>query len=391
MGITMSFKLALKSLATSKMRSFLTMLGIIIGVAAVIILVSLVDGYKKTIVDQFESMGTNLLNVTITSRNSNRTVSYEDLEELTNESDVLQYVSPLIQVRAIPKFGTETSDTSSIVGVNEEYYDIKHIEMKSGRFIQYMDCSTRAKNCVIGTYIANEYFPDTNPVGETLKIMGNTYTIIGVMDETAKSEEGSDDDRVIIPYTLARSLGGSSFMGSYVLSVKDKDDSEKGKQEVENFLYKTFGSDSNYNVMSMAAILDTVNELIGNLQMILVGIAGISLLVGGIGIMNIMLVSVTERTREIGIRKSLGAKRKDILGQFVVEAATTSAVGGVIGILLGICASVGVSKALDMTPVVSGASILSAFTVSAIIGITFGYFPAKKAAKLNPIEALRYD
>ncbi len=391
MGISMSFKLALKSLASSKMRSFLTMLGIIIGVAAVIILVSLVSGYQKTIVDQFESMGTNLLSVNIMSRGSNRTVSYDDLITLCDESEILQRLSPSTTIRGQAKFGGETSDTTSITGVGEDYDEIKVIEMQSGRFLQYMDCHLRAKNCVIGSYVANTYFQGENPVGQTLKIKGNNFNIVGVMEETANSEQGTDDDKILIPYTLSRSLGGSSFMGSYIFSVEDKNLAEQGKAEIEKYLYKMFNSDSNYTVISMAAIVDTVNELVSTLQMILAGIAGISLLVGGIGIMNIMLVSVTERTREIGIRKSLGARKKDILGQFVVEAATTSAVGGVIGILFGILVSILVSNAMDITPVISLGSVIIAFSVSAAIGVAFGYFPAKKAAALNPIDALRYD
>ena len=235
------------------------------------------------------------------------------------------------------------------------------------------------------------HFQGENPVGQTLKIKGNNFNIVGVMEETANSEQGTDDDKILIPYTLSRSLGGSSFMGSYIFSVEDKNLAEQGKAEIEKYLYKMFNSDSNYTVISMAAIVDTVNELVSTLQMILAGIAGISLLVGGIGIMNIMLVSVTERTREIGIRKSLGARKKDILGQFVVEAATTSAVGGVIGILFGILVSILVSNAMDITPVISLGSVIIAFSVSAAIGVAFGYFPAKKAAALNPIDALRYD
>lgn len=390
MGISMAFKLALKSLASSKMRSFLTMLGIIIGVAAVIILVSIVDGYKKTIVDKFESMGTNLLNVTVISRGSNRTVSFEDMLEFVDEAEYVQMVSPSTNVRASAKFGTETSSTTSVLGVSEDYDDMKLIEMKSGRFIQYMDCKNRSKNCVVGTYVENEYFGG-NAVGKTLKLRGNTFTVIGVMEETADSAEGTDDDKIIIPYTLARSLGGSAFMGSYMFSVEDKNNADKGKEEIQNFLYKIFNNESNYNVTSMAAMVDTVNELVGTLQLILVGIAGISLLVGGIGIMNIMLVSVTERTREIGIRKSLGAKKFDILSQFVVEAATTSACGGIIGIVLGIIVSMVLSKMLGFSAVISIGAVLIAFSVSVGIGIAFGYMPAGKAAKLNPIDALRHD
>ncbi len=391
MNIKQSFILALKSLQTSKMRSFLTMLGIIIGVAAVIILVSIIDGFKSDLVGQFESLGSNLLTVSISPRGSNRTVEPEDMIEIADEnSDLLAYCSPVVSIMQQAKFGTETSDTTTITGVSEEYDKIQNLEVTEGRFLQYMDINKRSKNCVIGTYIAQEYF-DGNALGQTLKIGGNTFTVVGILEEKADSEESSDDDKIIIPYTLSRTLNRSARITSYMYSLVDKERSEEAKELISDELYQVFSNTSAYNIVAMTEMIDMIDEMTGKLTLILVGIAAISLLVGGIGIMNIMLVSVTERTREIGIRKSLGAKKFDILSQFVVEAATTSACGGIIGIVVGIIASIVVSNLMGFSAVISVGAVVIAFSVSVGIGIIFGYMPAGKAAKLNPIDALRHD
>ena len=373
------------------MRAFLTMLGIIIGVAAVIILVSLVDGFKNNMLDQFNSLGANTIAVSIQSRGGTRTVSVEDMLALCDEyPDVLLAASPNVTAGGKAKIGTEELSSSSLTGVSENYLDVTTTTVEQGRFLTFNDVNTRQKVCVVGSYISKEFFGG-NAVGESLKINGNTFKIVGVFEEAADSTEGSSDDKIIIPYTTVRSITRFSFVSSYTFAAVDENKSEQAKSVIETYLLSIFNSDDYYTVVSMAEMLDMVDELTGQITLILVGIAGISLLVGGIGIMNIMLVSVTERTREIGIRKSLGARRFDIMSQFVVEAATTSAVGGVVGILLGIAVSyaAGALMSLKVTP--SPAAILIAFSFSAAIGIMFGYFPANKAAKLNPIDALRHD
>ena len=318
MNIKQSFILAMKSLKASKMRSFLTMLGIIIGVAAVIVLVSIVDGFSNTMLDAFESAGLNIVNVNVRGRGSSRTVDPDDMITFAEDNDeYIIGISPSVMASVTLKVDTENNQ-STVTGVNEYYKDIKELEMGNGRFLQYIDVERRQKVCVIGSYIAKNYFGTLSCVGEKMKITGNDYTVVGVLNESADSEEGSADDIVYIPYTCATLLSRQRTVSSYVVAATSKDDVTRVKRLVENYLYSVFDNSDLYTVTAVADLVDTVDELMGTLTGILVGIAGISLLVGGIGIMNIMLVSVTERIREIGIRKSLGAKPWDIMSQFVV-------------------------------------------------------------------------
>ena len=392
MNITQSFMLAAKSLASSKMRSFLTMLGIIIGIAAVIALVSLMNGMSNEIVSSFEDMGMNNMTVTITPRGGNRTITSDDMQNFCDEnSDVIAGMTPTVSVMsATVKKGSENITATSVTGVSEMYDDINGKKLEEGNFLTYLDVENDVRNCVIGTYVRNELFGSQSPIGQTLKINGNTFTVIGVLEESADSEESSSDDAILIPYTVASKIA-FTLVTSYTISAVDNDHVESAKAALNRYLYGELGDTDLYNIITLQEAADTVNKLLGKMSAILVGIAGISLLVGGIGIMNIMLVSVTERTREIGIRKALGATPWDILSQFVVEAITTSAIGGVLGIIVGIGAAYGLAKAVGMKAAISVSAIIISVSVSAGIGVAFGYFPAKKAAALNPIEALRYD
>ncbi len=392
MNMKQSLALALKSLMGSKMRSFLTMLGIIIGVASVIILVSVMDGMNQKTIAQFESMGANLINVSIRSRGGSRTVSPEDMQTLADENpNVIAAISPNVTVGNITiKYGNENT-TTACYGVNEQYNIIRNLELSNGRFLEYIDVERRQKNCIIGSYIADYFFKNENPIGQQIKLGGNFYNIIGVLKATNDSEKGTQDDQIIIPYTLARNLSWFGTVSSYAMSAVSTETLDEATKLVENKLLKIFNSSNYYSVFRQSDMIDMIEETSSTMTMVMVGVAAISLLVGGIGIMNIMLVSVTERTREIGIRKSLGARRWDIMSQFVVEAATTSSIGGLMGIILGIIASYATCVFMDFEPVISIGSVIIAFCVSAVIGITFGYFPASKAAKLNPIDALRYD
>ncbi len=393
MKIKQAFTLAIKSLVSSKMRSFLTMLGIIIGVAAVIIIVSIVNGMTKDVIDRFESMGATTITVSVMGRGGNRNVDVNDMQNLVNDNpEYLEAMSPSVTIAgATAKKDENNIELASCLGVNQYYADIKSLEVTNGRNICDIDCTERLKNCVIGTYVAKELFGTVNVVGETIKINGTSFNIVGILEETSDSEEGSEDDIVLIPYTSAQRLSDSFTMGSYIFNARSKEVATDAQEFIDAYLQSVFSSTNAYNVSNMSSMIDELNEMTSSMSLVLAGVAGVSLLVGGIGIMNIMLVSVTERTREIGIRKSLGATPWDIMSQFVVEAVTTSCLGGVIGILLGIGGSYGAKFLFNMTAVLSVPAMIISFTVSALIGIAFGYFPAKKAAGLNPIEALRYD
>jgi putative ABC transport system permease protein len=391
MNVGQSFFLALKSLALSKMRAVLTMLGIIIGVAAVIIIISLGDGIQGYVNESFQGMGANLVAVTVKGRSSSRNITEEDLYHLVEENpDCFSGVSPGVTVYgAKVKAGNQTFEDTTVTGVNEAYRFIRNTPAETGRFLQYVDIARQRKVCVIGTYLLRELY-NGDALGKTLKINGESYQVVGVLEEKAGSASYGDDNQVLIPYPNAMKLNGSSQIGSYYFSAVEGQ-SSRAKQLIENRLYRTYQDSDAYFVMTMDEVLDTYNEMAGMIQTVLTAIAAISLLVGGIGIMNIMLVSVTERTREIGIRKAVGARRRDIMGQFVIEAATTSAVGGSIGIVLGILCSVLVGGAVGIETTPSVRAVAVSFLVSVTIGVVFGFLPANKAAKLHPIDALRHE
>ncbi len=397
MRLTRTLNLAFKSIISSKARAILTMLGIIIGVAAVIVIVGLGNGMENYMTESFQSMGTNLLNVTVSGRGSTRSVSVDDMYTIADEnSDLFAAMSPTVNVSATVKLGTEELEDTSVIGIGEDYLEMKLYKMSKGRFIQYGDNLNRSKVCVVGSYIEKEWFGG-DAIGQTIKISGDYFAITGVLEETADTTEGSSDDYIYMPYTTAAKLMGIGNINSYSFAMITEDQVQESKDAVNEVLYKTFGSTDAYNIMSMSEILDVMTSMIDIVVLVLTIIAGISLLVGGIGIMNIMLVSVSERTREIGIRKALGGKRRDILFQFVIEAGTTSAIGGIIGIMVGYLLSWAatsvitalMSEAIVVAP--SAWAVALAFGVSAGIGILFGYLPARKAAYLNPIDALRYE
>lgn len=394
MGITQCFIMALKSLSTSKMRAFLTMLGIIIGVAAVILIMSLGNGMTIYINDMFAEMGTTTINVTITGRGSTRTVDADDMYEFYEENtDSYSYVSPLVSASGQVRTSVDSETyMPSITGVSEQYLDAKQQELAAGRNIAYMDIEQNSKVCVVGAFY--DYLYDGEAVGNYIKINGDKYTIIGVVEELDdKTDETGSDNFVYVPYsTAARLLARNANITSYIFLAKTEDDIDKCVSLLDDRLYETFRNEDLYTVMSNSVILDTMTDMVNIVVNILSAIAAISLVVGGIGIMNIMLVSVTERTREIGIRKALGAKGRHIRMQFVIEAGTTSAVGGIIGIIFGIVGARMVSMFIqDFTAVPTIQAILLAFGISVAIGVIFGYLPANKAAKLNPIEALRHE
>lgn len=398
MSLLETFQLSIKNILSSKMRTFLTMLGIIIGVCAVIVIVGLGNGMQGYIEDSFADLGTDSLTVMITGRGSSRSVSEEQMYQLVaDHQDTLKLISPTVSVLFPAKIGSDTVSSTSVSGVSEDYFTMKDYQIAQGRGIQYMDVKNRAKVCVVGQYLNMAYFGG-NAVGQTLKLGSNTLTIVGVMAaESGDLEEGGTDDCVYLPYSTAARMSFTGTINSYTITVQDKDQISQAISVVENALYEIFEDDDAYSVINMSEMLDTMNSMVNVIIYILAAIAAISLVVGGIGIMNIMLVSVTERTREIGIRKALGARESAIMRQFVIEAATTSALGGILGILAGFglssVATVIITSAMDAALTVSPSlgAVLLAFGVSTGIGVVFGYLPAKKAAQLNPIEALRYD
>jgi len=398
MSLYETFSLALKNIWSSKVRTLLTMLGIIIGVCAVIVIVGLGNGMANYMRDSFAEMGTNTLTVLISGRGTSRSVSEEQMYEIVAEyPDYLEQISPIVSMMGTVKIGPDSCSSTSVTGVSEDYFDMKGYEISQGRGIQYVDIANRKNICVVGAYVAQVYYGG-DAIGRTVKVGGTTFKIVGVMAQEAdEMEEGGTDDSIFCPYSTAARLSFTGTVNSYLITVTDEELADQGKKVVEDALYHIFADSDAYNVTSMSEMLDTMTSMVNMVIYILAGIAAISLVVGGIGIMNIMLVSVTERTREIGIRKALGAKEGAILRQFVIEAATTSALGGVIGILCGFglskIATQVIAMFMDTAITVSPSfpAVTGAFGISAGIGILFGYLPAKKAARLDPIDALRYE
>lgn len=391
-----SFKMAIKSIWGNKMRSFLTMLGIIIGVASVIILVSIVNGYMSYMVESFASMGVNQITVGFTSLPS-RSIEVDEFYEFYEDNrDLFAQMTPNVSASATVKHGSDTMDATSVGGYSEEYLDIKGYEMETGRNLLYSDMASRQKVAVIGAYVASELFGGSaNAVGEEIKLNGENYTIVGVVKRQTESasdfEDGCTDDFVWIPYSRAVKMSRNAVINNYTFTSYDIGDTDACTEALEEFLYSKMKNDDLYSVTAMSSLMDSLNEQIAMMSMMLGGIAGISLLVAGVGVMNIMLVSVTERTREIGIRKALGAKKRVILQQFVIEAAVTSTIGGIIGIILGALASTGIGALIGIDAPPTLTAVLVSFSVSVGIGLVFGYMPASRAAKLNPIDALRSE
>ena len=389
-----SFKLAIKSIWSNKMRSFLTMLGIIIGVASVIILVSIVNGYMSSVAESFSSMGVNRISVRLTNLSS-RSVDVDEMYSFYDEhKDLFAQMSPSVSVSAVVKKGEDSLDYTSVGGYSEEYLDIMGYELESGRNISYADIAARNKVCVVGYYVASELFGGPQEaLNQTVKVNGYAFTIVGVAERQDEDEleEGGTDDFLWMPYSIATKLSRSADITSYTFATITTDNTDTCKTEIENYLYEVYKDEDLYDVTANSELLDSLNEQIAMMSGMLGGIAGISLLVAGVGVMNIMLVSVTERTREIGIRKSLGAKRGTIMQQFVIEAAVTSSIGGIIGIILGAIVTQVAGNLIGIPATPTPVAVIISFSVSVGIGLIFGYMPANRAAKLNPIDALRSD
>ncbi|ARM71851.1 hypothetical protein LMxysn_0216 [Listeria monocytogenes] len=401
MNFLQSMKMAWKQLKSSKLRSFLTMLGIIIGVASVILLVSLGNGVTKQVNSQMGDLGSNLVTVTNNSVNPNEKFTYDEAMKFQN-IDGVKSVSPELSGQVTSTFDYKSSN-SKVIGTNDQYKAARSLKMEAGRFLLPIDTEYGQKVAVIGPKVANDLFGFANPIGETIRLNGMPYRVVGVLTEKGESMMGSSDDQIFIPISSAqRLLKDTNVRTIYVETTSAKKvDSvvntlnsrlaikfEKDKKQSEN------SSDDTtlpYQVINQKEILNAFTSISKSLTTALGAIAAISLIVGGIGIMNIMLVSVSERTREIGIRKALGAKRRAILLQFLIESIVISVCGGVIGIAIGVSGALAFGAFSGMPSGVTVGTILFSFVFSLCIGVIFGIAPANKASKLRPIDALRSE
>lgn len=391
MGIWQAFRMAIKSIFSNKVRSFLTMLGVVIGVAAVITAVAFAQGSTKQITDNISRLGTELIQVTIVGRNSNRDLTWEVINEFADEnSDVIFASAPQVTGSMTVKAGRESLSTT-IRGTTYDYSLISSQGVSEGRYILDIDSDLRQKVAVIGSRVKNELFPRDDPLGKTIRMGNQVYTVVGILEELEDGAEGTKDDQIVIPLTTAQRLIRNSSIRNYVFMAASAEVVDEAMNRISAFLTGIYGNEDMFRVMNAAQMLNTLNSVTGTMMIVLGGIAAISLLVGGIGIMNIMLVSVTERTKEIGIYKAIGAKRRNILAQFLIEALLVTGIGGIIGLIVGCAAIWGIGKAGLVPAVYSPMWMFISFSISLVVGVIFGIFPANKAAKLNPIIALRHE
>ncbi|TKC20089.1 FtsX-like permease family protein [Robertmurraya kyonggiensis] len=381
--------MALKSIRNNKLRSFLTMLGIIIGVASVITLVGVGQGSSKSVTDEIGSLGTNLLTLSVTDTDSVQ-LEEDDLGRF-EELNTIAEVAPIVSGRVLAKYG-ENSAQVSITGTTSSYLSVRGLSLSQGRFLSDMDDELRQKVVVLGADTADTLFPRANPLDESVKINGVSYKVVGVLQSIGSSLGSSGDSVIIAPLSTTQRLIQDTTIGTVYLNAENSDSVNFAKLQVQGVMTTLFPNMSDaYSISSQEDLMETMSSVSDTMTLMLGGIASISLLVGGIGVMNIMLVSVSERTKEIGIRKAIGAKRKSILLQFLIEAVVLSMIGGLIGILLGYGVSKGLEVFASMTISYSLNVALFSFLFSCAIGIIFGVFPANKASKLDPILALRQE
>jgi putative ABC transport system permease protein len=406
----MVLRVSVQSIIAHKMRSFLTMLGVVIGVAAVIALVAVGQGAQAQIVNQFQSLGSNLLVVSPFVnfnfsrgglQQNQRQLTQQDIDAIKGLATAVGKVAPEYSANGATVSYAGTSASPSISGVTTEYADVRNWTLSNGRFISQEDDDNIAMVAVLGSQVVEDLFGAGagNPVGETIRINRQNYEVIGTLKSKGQSGLSNQDDAIMLPLRTAQlKLGGAGTktVRSISLQVKSADEMDLAQAQVTAILRTLHGlastAENDFTVQNQADILSTVEQATGTFTTLLGAIAGISLLVGGIGIMNIMLVSVTERTREIGLRKAVGAKRGDLLFQFLSEAIVLSVAGGLLGVALGVLGSKLVTPLLGYTnSLVTPGSVILSLSVSLAIGIFFGLYPASRAARLNPIDALRYE
>jgi len=407
MNLMGTFKLALRALARNKMRSMLTMLGIIIGVGSVIAMVGIGQGASASIQAQISQLGNNMLYVSAGSTNSGgmrggsgsgTTLTVEDIEAIENELPSVRAASPNVRASGQLIFGNQNwSASGGIVGVGDKFPEIRGWKVASGDFFTEVDVKTSARVAVLGKTVADNLFAGVDPIGQTLRVRNLPFRVIGVLEPKGQSQFGQDqDDTVIIPYSTAqKKLLSITHVPMAMVSATSPDATFTAERQIAELLRQRHrlapNEEDDFSIRNLTDIAETANASSQIMTTLLASIAGVSLLVGGIGIMNIMLVSVTERTREIGIRMAIGARSRVIRRQFLIESVTISIVGGLIGVLLGAATSIGIGVFLNWPTLLSPASILISVIFSMLVGVAFGYYPARKAAALDPIDALRYE
>lgn len=389
MGLIQSVKMAMRSIKGNKLRAFLTMLGIIIGVASVIVLVSIGQGSSQAVTNQINSLGTNLLTINMMGSGTIK-FTEEDVAKF-QKIDGIKEMSPVVSGRVTVKNG-KVSTQVSLTGTNSSYEQVRDMKVNEGRFLSDMDVEYRQKVIVLGANTAQNLFGFENSVGKDVQVNGASFKIVGVLASKGGSMGQSGDDVIIMPLSTAQRVVKNTSIQTVYVQVSSEEKINTVMAQIQNKLAVMFpNKQDNYSVFNQKDLVDTMSSVTGTMTMMLGGIACISLLVGGIGIMNIMLVSVSERTKEIGIRKAIGAKRRDILLQFMIEAVVLSSLGGLIGMGIGLLVAKILSAATGMTVAYSLPITLLAFLFSLLVGVGFGVFPANKASKLHPIQALRYE
>ena len=407
MNLLMIIRVAFRALIRNKMRAALTMLGIIIGVAAVIAMVSIGQGASASVQAQIESIGTNLLFVSAGAQNvggvrsgtgdtGTNTMTVDDLDAIKREVPSVSMVTPNVNARSQLVAGNMNWNTN-VTGVSEQYPDIRKWPVATGSFFTDADVRTAARTIVIGQTLADNLYPGTDPIGQDIRVMNLPFRVVGVMARKGQDPQGRDqDDVAFAPYTTVQKkiLGRDRVQIAFVSAIS-QDATYTAQSQITDLLrqrHKLTASEPNdFTVRNMTDVAEAANETSKTMTILLACIAGVSLLVGGIGIMNIMLVSVTERTREIGIRMAIGARSSAVRSQFLIESIVLSLMGGAIGIILGVVLSLAIPAFLGWPTLVSMMAIIGSVLFSAAVGIFFGYYPARKAASLDPIEALRYE
>lgn len=405
MKISAIAKIAIKALMRNKVRSFLTMLGIIIGVAAVIAMLAIGQGATQRVNDQIEGMGTNVVMISSNfssastiarlEAGSGTLLQAEDADAIRRQVDGILYVSPVANSGGQIKYGNKNW-RSQISGVDVDFPLIRNYQVKSGNMFGSTEVRSGSKVCILGSTVVENLFEDEDPVGKTVRIRNVPFKVIGVLEDKGQSGMGNDQDDIILaPYTtvLTRLAGHRKPLVTLIASAESEEAIADVKRDVLQYLTikNRSTTENDFNVRSQTDIAEAAETISTTLTALLASIAGISLLVGGIGIMNIMLVSVTERIKEIGIRMAVGARKKDVLMQFIIEAAMISLLGGVIGIVLGYIAGQVIGHMLSWSVTISPWSVLISTGSSCLIGVFFGWYPARKAANLNLIDALRYE